>query len=124
GGAAACLAAERLTPGWREPFVFFFVGGFLGLFLVRFWMMLLSSLAGTLLMAYSILWLLDGLHRLDAVAFSSARPVLLDWACGGVTTLGLVVQLLLERRRRRRAGGDDEYGYRESPLRRLLAWWR
>src|SRR5262249_5345663 len=44
GGVAACVLAERVTPGWNEPFVFFFVGGFLGLFLFRFWMMVLSSL--------------------------------------------------------------------------------
>src|SRR5262249_49228526 len=90
GGVGACLAAERLTPGWDEPFVFFFVGGFLGLFLVRYWMMALSSLAGTLVMAYSGLWLLDGLGKLDAVAWAAARPVLLDWGCGGVTLLGLL----------------------------------
>ena len=124
GGVAACLAAERLTPGWDEPFIFFFVGGFLGLFLVRYWMIALSSLAGTLLMAYSSLWLLDGLGKLDAVAWSGARPVLLDWACGGVTLLGFLIQLGLERRRRRKQRGDEEDGENTEPrLRKLRHWW-
>ena len=120
GGVAACLVAERLTPGWDEPFVFFFVGGFLGLALVRYWMVALSSLAGTLLMAYSGLCLLDTLGRLDAVTWSAGRPRLLDWACGGVTLLGVVVQLALERRRRRKQGGAGE-GAAEAP--RKVWWW-
>jgi hypothetical protein len=119
GGVAACLLAERLTPGWDEPFVFFFVGGFLGLSLVRYWMMVLSSLAGTLLMAYSGLWLLDTLGRLDAVAWATDRLRLLDWGCGGVTLLGVLVQLILERRRRRKQGSaDNDY---ETP--RKQRWW-
>src|SRR6476661_7226479 len=33
GGVAACVLAEQLMPRWQEPFIFFFVGAFLGLFL-------------------------------------------------------------------------------------------
>ena len=120
GGVAACLLAERLTPGWDEPFVFFFVGGFLGLSLVRYWMMALSSLAGTLLMTYCGLWLLDTLGRLDAVAWSADRPRLLDWACGGVALLGLLVQFTLDRRRRKQGGSGDR-GVGDPPIRKL--WW-
>jgi hypothetical protein len=119
GGVAACLLAERLTPGWDEPFVFFFVGGFLGLALVRYWMMALSSLAGTLSMAYSGLWLLDTLGRLDAVTWAADRPRLLDWACGGVTLLGVLVQIALERRWRRKQGSAD----RETGMLRKQWWW-
>jgi hypothetical protein len=126
GGIGACLAAERLMPGWDEPFVFFFVGGFLGLFLVRYWMMALTSLVGTLLATYSGLWLLDSLGRLDAVAFSSQKPVLLDWACGGAALVGLVVQFALERRQRRklraRGDGEDPREGKGSWPRRLWPW--
>jgi hypothetical protein len=110
GGVAACLAAERGMPGWDEPFVFFFVGGFLGLFLLRFWMMALTSLAGTLLVTYSGLWLFDSLGKLDAVALGRDKPVLLDWACGGTAVVGLLLQLGLERRRRKKSQttSDDE----------------
>src|SRR5437016_1829879 len=31
GGVTVCLVAGRVLPAWNEPFVFFFVGGFLGL---------------------------------------------------------------------------------------------
>src|SRR5262249_60834621 len=102
GGVAACVLAERVTPGWNEPFVFFFVGGFLGLFLFRFWMMVLSSLAGALLMTYSLLWLLDTLRRLVAVARSAGRPVLLNWACGGLMLPGLPIQAGFYRAPKRR----------------------
>jgi len=124
GGIGACLAAERLMPGWDEPFVFFFVGGFLGLFLVRYWMMALTSLVGTLLAAYSGLWLLDSLDRLDTVAFSSQKPVLLDWACGGIALVGLLLQFGLERRRRRklRDDGEDSSEGKGSWPRRLWPW--
>src|SRR5207248_8869165 len=50
GGVTACVVFARVLPTWNEPFVFFFVGGFLGLFLLRLWLMVLSSLAGTLIM--------------------------------------------------------------------------
>src|SRR5438874_7100552 len=33
GGVTACVVCARVFPSWNEPFVFFFVGGFLGLFL-------------------------------------------------------------------------------------------
>jgi len=107
GGVAACLAAERGMSGWDEPFVFFFVGGFLGLFLLRFWMMALTSLAGTLLATYSGLWLLDSLDKLDAVALSQDKPMLLNWACGGAALIGLLFQLGLERRRKKGQSKSD-----------------
>src|SRR5439155_23312303 len=76
GGVPACILAEQLLTGWREPLVFFFVAGFLGMFLLRFWMMVLSSLAGTVVMAYSLLWLLDALGKADAVSWGEQKPVL------------------------------------------------
>jgi hypothetical protein len=108
GGMAACILAEQLVPKWNEPFIFFFVGGFLALFLLRFWLMVLSSLIGTLLMAYSLLWLLDTMGKMDAVGFATAKPVLLNWCCGGVALLGLVFQVAIERRRRRKERGREE----------------
>lgn len=108
GGLTACLLMERMATGWNEPFVVFFVGGFLGLFLLRFWLMALCSLAGTLLMAYSGLWLLDTLKQLDAVQWTSQRPVLLDWACGGVAAVGFLLQLILSGRRRKSDEADEQ----------------
>lgn len=102
GGVTLCLVAEHLVSGWNEPFAFFFVGGFLALFLFRFWLMALSSFAGTVVMAYSALWLLDTLGKIDAVSWSVQKPVLLNWACGGVALLGLFIQLTASRRSRRK----------------------
>jgi hypothetical protein len=100
GGAVASLAVPALVTGWDEPFLFFFAGGFLGLFLLRYWMMALSSLAGTLLMTYCALWMFDGLGRIDCVEWASGRVVLLNWACTGVALLGFLLQVLLYRRRK------------------------
>jgi MFS family permease len=108
GGVAGCVLAEQLLTRWHEPFIFFFVGAFLGLFLLRFWLMILASLTGTLLMAYSLLWMLDTMGKLDAVDFSTRKPVLLNWACGGVTLLGLLIQVGIERRFRPRKEEEDE----------------
>src|SRR5262249_35214264 len=80
----------------------------LGLLLVRYLTMLLSSLAGTLLMAYSGLCLAEQLSHFDAVSWSQQRLVLLDWACVGVTLLGFVLQILLERRRHKKPAQTDE----------------
>jgi hypothetical protein len=99
GGVLACAAARHLAPGWQEPFVFFFIGGFLSLFLVRLLLLAVTSLAGALLMAYSGLWLLDTAGRLDAVAWAARHQPLLDWACCGVATLGFLTQVLWGRRR-------------------------
>ncbi len=109
GGVVLSALAERML-GWNEPFVFFFAGGFLGLLLLRFWFMVLSSLGGTLIMAYSLLWLLESLGKLDASAFAASKPVLLNWACGGVTLLGLLIQIGIVRRFRPKTRNekDDE----------------
>lgn len=114
GGMAACILAEQIMPKWNEPFIFFFVGGFLGLFLLRFWLILLSSLIGTLLMAYSLLWLLDTMGKLDAIEFATKKPVLLNWSCGGVALVGLLFQVAIERRRRRKKRDEEEEEERPS----------
>ncbi len=118
GGVVACVLAERVVPGWNEPFVFFFVGGFLGLVLLRFWCMVLSSLGGTLVMAHCLLWLLDTMEKIDCLDWCNNKPVLLNWACGGTALLGLLIQVGIHRRLRPRKGDEDEEGRR--PL--LLRW--
>ncbi|MBV9124970.1 MAG: hypothetical protein JO112_16575, partial [Planctomycetes bacterium] len=100
GGFAAYLAIHSLgPPGWDEPLVCFLGGGLVGLFLFRLWIMVLTSFCGTLLMGYSGLCWLDGLGKVNAVALTTKREMLLNVACGALTVIGLVVQFLLERRR-------------------------
>jgi hypothetical protein len=108
GGAAACLLVRTLAPTWDEPYVYFLAGGLLGVVLFRLWTMALTSLGGTLLMAYSGLCLLDRLGKLNAVALTQTRPNLLDWGCAGVALMGVGTQIALERRRARQATKQKE----------------
>jgi hypothetical protein len=102
GGIAASLLVQALFPSWHDPLVSFLVGGLTGLILFRVWTMALTSLAGTVVMSYSGLCLADGLGKLQAVTWAEKQTLLLDWACGGLTLLGVLVQFTGERRRARR----------------------
>lgn len=121
GGMTVCLLAERFVVGWNEPFVFFFIGGFLGLFLLRLWLMVLTSFAGSLIMTYSTLWLLDTLGKVDAPTWAQQKPILLNWICAGGTVLGLLVQIAIDRRRRRHTR-LELFEPKESRGWRLLGW--
>jgi hypothetical protein len=103
GGFTALAALESAAPGWGEPIVTFLVGGLGGIFLYRFWITTLTSLCGTLLIAYSSLCLLDRFRVMDAPGWSGRNGPLLNWACAAGTVLGVVLQFLLERRRKRLA---------------------
>ena len=73
GGAACVALAHAVAPSWDEPAVCFLVGGLLGVLLYKVWVTALSSLAGTLLIAYSILGLLHQLAVCDAVAWADEQ---------------------------------------------------
>jgi hypothetical protein len=96
-GLAALLAVQALVPTWDQPLVSFMIGGLLGVLLFRLWVMALTSLTGALLMTYSALCLAERLAKLNAAAFAEKRTVLLNWICGGVTILGLGLQVWLNR---------------------------
>src|SRR4029077_1593 len=81
-GAAACVwLARTVAPAWDEPAVCFLVGGLLGVLLYKVWVTAFSSLAGTLLLAYSILGLLGRFGVCDAVAWADQQTAVLNWAC-------------------------------------------
>ena len=78
GGAACVALAHAVAPSFDEPAVCFLVGGLLGVLLYKVWVSALSSLAGTLLIAYSILGLLSRFHlvrrgRLGGAANAAAH---------------------------------------------------
>jgi hypothetical protein len=100
GGVVAWVLVHALAPAWNEPLLCLLVGGLLGLVLFRVWTMALTSLAGTLLMAYSGLCLAHKLGKIDVVALSEKQALLLNAACGVGALLGLIVQYLLGRQRR------------------------
>jgi hypothetical protein len=100
GGVVAIIMVGQLAPGYQERLVVFLVGGAIALVLFRLWTMVLTSAAGTFLMAYSGLCLLQRFAGLDVVALSGAQAPLLNVACGVGTFVGLIVQYMVDRRRR------------------------
>jgi hypothetical protein len=102
GGTALSIAVHALAPTWNQPLACFVAGGLVALLLFRSCIMLLTSLAGTLLMAYSGFCLMGRLGKLDAVAWSGKQAAWLNWTCVGVALLGWLMQFLLDRRRRQR----------------------
>ncbi len=100
GGFAALLAQEAWAPAWDQPLVCFLAGGLLGLLLFRLWLMALTSLGGTLLMVYAGLGLGGPLLRAEPAAWAGRNTRLLNWVCGGVALLGVLVQFLLTKKKK------------------------
>jgi hypothetical protein len=127
-GACAWVVMHALAPTWNEPLVCFLLGGLIGLLLYRFWMMVLTSVIGTVLAAYSGLCLVDQLGKVDTVAWAEANTQLLNVLCILVAALGVVAQFLVERRRGRKAnkpergsGRSGRSGGQSSPPKK--PWW-
>ncbi len=97
GGIATWLVVRAVVPAWEEPLLTFLGGGLVGLAMFRAWAMVLSSLAGTLLMAYAGLGLADKLGKIDALEWSEKRVVMLNSICLGVALFGWAVQFAIER---------------------------
>lgn len=109
GGLFSVIAMQAIAPHWDQPIVPFILGGLLGHFLFRLWMMALTSFCGTLLMTYAIFGLADRMHKLDAVAWTEKRTTLLNWVCGAAAVVGLVTQFIVERKFPAK-GGDSKKG--------------
>jgi hypothetical protein len=103
GGLASLGLMHALAPAWNEPIAVFLVGGLVGVFLYRFWIITFSSLIGALFLVYSALALLDRLHIVDSVAWTGKNGPILNWGCSALVVMGIVVQFVLERRRQRKA---------------------
>lgn len=98
GGLATWLVVQALVPTCHEPVVCFLAGGLAGVLLFKIWVMVLTSGAGSVLLVYAGLSLADRLGKLDAVALSDKRAMLLVWCCAGLTFVGVIGQLVLDRR--------------------------
>ena len=130
GGFAICLTLQWLAPGWENRLLCFLGGGLAGLLLFRLWMMTLTSLAGTLMMAYFGLGLLDRLGKLDALSWADSRAGTLNWYCAGIAFLGLFVQFILERVRKQLHRRREEHAhFRQAQMEldermRKKSWWK
>lgn len=102
GGGLAVFLLHSTFPDWDETAACFLAGGLFSILLYRIWVVVLSSLVGTLLLAYSGLCLLARFSKINTVAWAENNGPLLDWSLATLTVLGLLTQLLLERRRLRR----------------------
>ena len=69
---------------------------------------------------FTSLLLFDTLGKLDAVTWSAQKPTLLNWGCGGVALVGVLVQVGVARRLRRknRLDGRDEERFESKKGRR------
>jgi uncharacterized membrane protein YccC len=117
GALAAWLTLQALTPTWDQPLVCVLVGGLLGLLLFRLWIMVLTSFAGTLLLAYCSLSLAGGQFKVEA--WAAQQSDLLNVACAGLTGLGVLCQWYLERFRTRKAKERKRHEELEEEARRL-----
>jgi hypothetical protein len=94
-------------PRLDQPALTLLVGGMLGLYLYRLWMMALLSFAGTLLVMYSGLCLLDGLNTLDMLALAEHDADTLNWACISLTAVFVLFQFLLDQRLTKQKSGAN-----------------
>lgn len=107
-GALAWYLAVKLAPGLNEQLACFLAGGLVGVLLFRFWIMVLTSLFGTVLMTYSGLILLGQFAGVDVVSLTKNNGPLFNWGILGTAVLGLVFQSLLIR------GGSGDGEKREK----------
>jgi MFS family permease len=94
-GALSALAVRTVLPQ-GEPLIGFLVGGLLGVFLYRFWAMLLASFVGTELAAHAGLSLAEELGVIDAAKFAEQNA---DWITGvliAASILGMFAQRWVE----------------------------
>jgi hypothetical protein len=97
GGWALYIVARLIAPAADAPLLCFLIGGLFSVFLYRVWIASVSSMAGTLLVAYSSLWLLGNLAKVDVIAWASNNGPLWSWGLGSLAVLGILMQFVVHR---------------------------
>jgi hypothetical protein len=115
GGLAAVILVPLLSPSAHAPIVCFLAGGLLATLLFRLWMILLTSLSGTVLLVYCILGLISHVDRTDLASWSRSQPALFNWIIGIATGLGWLVQLIWTHKRARPKEAKKEEKKPETP---------
>lgn len=108
GGLVGVSLVHSFMPAVQQPLLGFLIGGLVCLLLFRWGMVLLTSLAGSLLMVYCGLALLHQHQRLNAVAWVEQGPTLVNTLTGLLAFFGVIVQFVLDRGRRARLEGEKE----------------
>jgi hypothetical protein len=96
-GALTWYVALKISPTMHEQLACFLGGGLLGVLLFRVWIMVLTSLLGTVLMTYSAMILVGRFGHVDVASFAERNWQLFNWGILGVALLGLVFQSLVLR---------------------------
>jgi MFS family permease len=125
-GVGSLAVAQAVTPGWNEPVIFFLAGGLIGVVFFRLWVMALTSLAGTVLIAYCSLCLAASLGGKDVVQFAKEQGRLIVWGGVAFAFLGVIIQFVFERRRakkKRRLQEELEEEARYRMLPPAKSWW-
>ena len=111
GGVSGLLILQAAAPTLDQPLVVFVVSGLVSLLLFRWFLMALTSFAGSVLVCCAGVALLNMHGGLDAVAWTEQGTGLLNWICGLMAVMGFLVQFLVDRRASRRVveeESDDE----------------
>jgi hypothetical protein len=97
GGWALYVVARLVAPAADEPLLCFLIGGLFSVFLYRVWIAAVSSMAGTVLVTYSSLWLIANLAKVDVIAWANGNGPLWNWGLGSCAVLGILVQFVVHR---------------------------
>ena len=115
-GVGCWLAVQTLMPHWSDPLICILTGGLLGVLLFRFWIIVVTSTLGAILMGYGGLVLAEPLFKFDAVAWATNKDNVISISIGVAILVGVVHQYIIERMRKRyrlwKTGRFDE-DYRE-----------
>jgi hypothetical protein len=108
GGWAFYVIARLLAPSADEPLLCFIVGGLFSVFLYRLWITTVSSVAGTLVLAYSSLWLFGTLGQTNTIAATGNNAPLWNWGLGAFAVFGILLQFVLNQRYQKFKKNQDE----------------
>jgi len=122
GGVSGLLILQAAAPTLDQPLVVFIVSGLVSLLLFRWFVMALTSFAGSVLTCCAGVALLNMHGALDAVAWSEQGTSLLNWICGLSAAMGFVIQFLVDRRASRRQ--VEEVDEEEGTFFRLNRFYR
>ena len=100
GGITGLFIVRSLANGWND-YMCFLSGGLLGIALFPVWIAVLSSTAGSVLMAYGGVGLLDVWFRLDSPRWAERNAPLINWGVAAWVILGMFLQFALERKHKK-----------------------